>query len=752
MTTFWLSKGVSVGDPLNGGGNNAVVFTDSSGNLKTDSSNFVFDDTKDFLGVGVTPALARVHIGGTISSAAWLANGIQFRTESTTITDTSSSGSLSTISGNAFGTPTFAASSSVTWATAATVYITAAPVAGTNTTITESYGLFIASGKGYVAGYWGIGGSAPTAQLQLGGSYTQAAWTLNGIGIKTLGNQTFTDSSSSGTVASTAIHVINTPTLVASSSTTYTNSATWYIASAPTASTNVTQTNSYAVWVDAGNTRLDGLLSVGTSAAPNATIAAGGNTSQVAWTTNGVGLRFNAATYTDTTSSGTVSQQGVYAFGTPTLIASSSTTYTDSATVYIASAPTSSTNVTQTRPWALYSPSSTGNWYAAGDMFFGTAKVNSISMSKVQCYVECLPTDPATNPTVAIGGRNNITITANNAINTFGIYGRGQVAHSTFDYTGTVQSIGASTTVTGTSGTVTKAIGMSADVRNTGSGTLQLGTGFTCLFASNSGGGTFTTFRQFEALDSSVGTNNFGFWTNMSAGSNKWAIQTSGTAQSAFGGLTSFGSITAPAAVVHIQGNQTAAAWTVNGIGLRTTAATYTDSSSSGTVGSQAVHAFGTATLAASSSTTYTDAASVYISNRPSAGSNVTITTGWAVWVDAGDIRADGKIQYATSVNPVNVVADAATITFDLSVSNHHRTTLGGNRTLAISNASVGQYFTIEIIQDGTGTRVPAFFTTIKWPGAVAPTLTTTINKTDVFGFIVVSAGNYLGFVIGQSL
>jgi hypothetical protein len=106
----------------------------------------------------------------------------------------------------------------------------------------------------------------------------------------------------------------------------------------------------------------------------------------------------------------------------------------------------------------------------------------------------------------------------------------------------------------------------------------------------------------------------------------------------------------------------------------------------------------------------------------------------------------------AEELNPtLTTDTDGATVTFDLSTS-LHTVTLGGNRTLALSNETVGQTFVIRLVQDGTGSRTVTWFTTIKWAGGVAPTLTTTLNKTDVFGFICTSAGNYDGFVIGQNL
>jgi hypothetical protein len=44
------------------------------------------------------------------------------------------------------------------------------------------------------------------------------------------------------------------------------------------------------------------------------------------------------------------------------------------------------------------------------------------------------------------------------------------------------------------------------------------------------------------------------------------------------------------------------------------------------------------------------------------------------------------------------------------------------------------------------------WFTTIKWAGGVAPTLTTTASKADTFGFLCTTAGNYVGYVIGQNI
>lgn len=96
----------------------------------------------------------------------------------------------------------------------------------------------------------------------------------------------------------------------------------------------------------------------------------------------------------------------------------------------------------------------------------------------------------------------------------------------------------------------------------------------------------------------------------------------------------------------------------------------------------------------------------------------------------------------------------AGTATLDLSKGNiHHITMPAGNITIAISNGTAGQCFIVRILQDGTGSRTVTWFTTIKWAGGSAPTLTTTASKADTLGFEVTTAGSaYDGYVVGQNI
>ena len=101
-----------------------------------------------------------------------------------------------------------------------------------------------------------------------------------------------------------------------------------------------------------------------------------------------------------------------------------------------------------------------------------------------------------------------------------------------------------------------------------------------------------------------------------------------------------------------------------------------------------------------------------------------------------------------TSYSPVG----AGTTTFNLSLGSIFTVTMpAATQTLAISNATVGQCFIIELT-NSTDQGVLTWFTTIKWSGGSAPTLTGTNGKVDTFGFRVTSAGNYFGYVVGQNI
>ena len=97
----------------------------------------------------------------------------------------------------------------------------------------------------------------------------------------------------------------------------------------------------------------------------------------------------------------------------------------------------------------------------------------------------------------------------------------------------------------------------------------------------------------------------------------------------------------------------------------------------------------------------------------------------------ADDLITSAKLNYSEST-----LTDQATITWDASTQDVCKVTLGGNRTLAApTNNTTGQFISILVIQDGTGSRTLTWNAVFEFKDDTAPTLTTTAAKGDVFVF-----------------
>lgn len=158
------------------------------------------------------------------------------------------------------------------------------------------------------------------------------------------------------------------------------------------------------------------------------------------------------------------------------------------------------------------------------------------------------------------------------------------------------------------------------------------------------------------------------------------------------------------------------------------------------------------------SGTTVKDALETLSSGISGAG-NVTAdepTTVDAVpsWDDtAGKLRsssavkihesASDKFETAASFRGVSTASDGATITFDLNTADYWQVTLGGNRTLAVSNVSVGQLIAIRLKQDATGGRTVIWWAGILWNHSLAPVLDPTAGGTDLIVLLCVGLDGY---------
>ena len=86
--------------------------------------------------------------------------------------------------------------------------------------------------------------------------------------------------------------------------------------------------------------------------------------------------------------------------------------------------------------------------------------------------------------------------------------------------------------------------------------------------------------------------------------------------------------------------------------------------------------------------------------------------------------------------NAEATLTDGATITWDVGTSPVAKVTLGGARTIsAPTNGATGQFISLAVIQDATGSRTLTWNSVYEFTADTAPTLTTTPSKADLFVF-----------------
>jgi len=121
--------------------------------------------------------------------------------------------------------------------------------------------------------------------------------------------------------------------------------------------------------------------------------------------------------------------------------------------------------------------------------------------------------------------------------------------------------------------------------------------------------------------------------------------------------------------------------------------------------------------------------------NGTNAG-NITLADG-----ANGDIafttNGTGKVKFNDAAyNPEETLTDASTISWDSQAAPVAKVTLAGNRTInAATNGVAGQFVSLLVIQDGTGSRTLTWNAAYEFKNDTAPTLTSTASKGDVFVF-----------------
>ena len=72
----------------------------------------------------------------------------------------------------------------------------------------------------------------------------------------------------------------------------------------------------------------------------------------------------------------------------------------------------------------------------------------------------------------------------------------------------------------------------------------------------------------------------------------------------------------------------------------------------------------------------------------------------------------------------------------DWSKGNTQFVTLTSNCSITFTNGLTGRKYVLVLKQDATGTRIPSWPGSVRFPGGVTPILTSAANKTDYIAFM----------------
>lgn len=124
------------------------------------------------------------------------------------------------------------------------------------------------------------------------------------------------------------------------------------------------------------------------------------------------------------------------------------------------------------------------------------------------------------------------------------------------------------------------------------------------------------------------------------------------------------------------------------------------------------------------------------------AGGNIGAAT-------ATSLAATGSVSAAVFSSTPQALTDGATVTWDLNAGQYATVTLGGNRTLSITNTATGKSGCVVVTQDGTGSRTLALPASSKvgGGGSGAVTLSTTAGAVDILCVLYVGSTPYFNLL-----
>ncbi|MBO0947232.1 beta strand repeat-containing protein [Fibrella forsythiae] len=590
---------------------------------------------------------------------------------------TAQNGTAALASGHYFGQPTLSATNTgVTTTNATTVYIAGDPIAGTNQTITRSWGLYNA-GKTYLGGDVTI----PNRNTVFGSS--TAAGTINfarGGDGATVGNIGYTTSTTEG--AKLSVNAFG-----GSGSLSFgTGGVADRLTIASDGSMNATGA------FTSSNTISGSTLQASVFQATGNTNIGGGTISST-----GAQGRFVAYTNNDasTAASGTVATIVSHGLGIPTFTATNTgVTYTNLINQYIAGPPVPGTNVSAGNLWSLY--------VAAGNSYFngirlggsdilsttsgaGEMRISTNTTSQGLGFYFALTANkmglfaPTTGNLILQNGGTYTDNTTDRLQVTGSIYSSANVNVAASDASGNGQFRIGGVAALYMYGTNNVSLGGALNRTLTGTANIGIGVGaLTVTTTANSNIAMGTSAGQYLT---SGGNNVFlghaaGFNSSVTSASNNVLIGASA-------GRNQTGTISNVIAL----GNDV-----LNGAG--------------------------------NLNNVFTTSVPRWIINK--------ITDDGVT-----NLQVNGSARVNTIATVVQTLTDAATTTLDANSGGNAIWTIGATgRTLAIANPVAGSFYTLKIIQDATGSRtITTWPANTKWPGGVVPTLTTTANGVDIVTF-----------------
>ena len=129
----------------------------------------------------------------------------------------------------------------------------------------------------------------------------------------------------------------------------------------------------------------------------------------------------------------------------------------------------------------------------------------------------------------------------------------------------------------------------------------------------------------------------------------------------------------------------------------------------------------------------------------------LTVTSTGVTFASAVPLPSGSALTNPTVTNytETRFTANSSTaITLDLANGTMQDITLTGSPTITMPTAASGKSFTL-MLRTGTGSYTVTW-TTVKWSGGTAPTVTTTASRMDIYSFFS-DGTNWYGATIGQN-